>query len=483
MGRCLTVLTRARQIFLFSFVAAVQLLLAPAVQAQSFSINDVSVTEGNLSAVNATFTVTLSAPAPAGGVSVDYATADGTATQPGDYTRVPTSRLFFLAGMTTSTITVQVAGDTLIENDETFFVNLTNPQGGTTISDSQGQGTIVNNDFPSASIAVSPASVLENGAPDLIYIVTLDRPNPVASTSVGYTIASGGATNGVDYATITSPLVIPANATSGTIIVNPTGDTTVEPDETVTLTLASGMGYTIGSPSSATGTITNDDAAPNLTINGVSANEGNSGTTNFTFTVSLSTPAPAGGVSFDIATTNNSATAVSDYVARALTGQTIAAGSSSYSFTVAVNGDTAFESNESFFVDVTNVTGAVATVSRGTGLIANDDAAPSLSINDVTVTEGNSGTTNATFTVTLSAATSSTVRVNYATADFTAFQPGDYTATSGTLTFAPGITTQTITVPVIGDTTVELRRSATVWASAPSPMMMRLPCPTSRSTM
>ena len=80
---------------------------------------------------------------------------------------------------------------------------------------------------------------------------------------------------------------------------------------------------------------------------------------------------------------------------------------------------------------------------------------PTLSINDVTVTEGNTGTTPVVFTVTLSAASSQTVTDNYATANGTATMGSDYTATSGTLTFAPGTTSQTITVAVLGDTVKE----------------------------
>ena len=80
---------------------------------------------------------------------------------------------------------------------------------------------------------------------------------------------------------------------------------------------------------------------------------------------------------------------------------------------------------------------------------------PALSINDVTVTEGNAGTTNATFTVSLSASSSQQVTVNFATADDTAIQPGDYTSSSGTLTFASGETTKSITVSVNGDTADE----------------------------
>ncbi len=113
---------------------------------------------------------------------------------------------------------------------------------------------------------------------------------------------------------------------------------------------------------------------PNLTANDVSHNEGNGGNITYSFTVSLSTPAPAGGVTFDIATADGTATAGSDYVSRSLTGQTIAAGNSTYTFDVQVNGDVILEPDETFFVNVTNVTGAVITDGQGRGTIVNDEA-------------------------------------------------------------------------------------------------------------
>lgn len=116
-------------------------------------------------------------------------------------------------------------------------------------------------------------------------------------------------------------------------------------------------------------------AAPSLSINDVSKTEGDSGTTTFTFTVSLSAPAGAGGVSFDIATADGTATAPGDYTAQALTGQSIPQGSTSHTFTVAVNGDTTVESNETFFVNVTNLTGADVADAQGQGTINNDDIA------------------------------------------------------------------------------------------------------------
>ncbi|MEW5992268.1 MAG: ExeM/NucH family extracellular endonuclease [Chloroflexota bacterium] len=112
-----------------------------------------------------------------------------------------------------------------------------------------------------------------------------------------------------------------------------------------------------------------------LSIDDVSASEGNSGTTSFDFTVSLTAPAGPGGVTFDIATADGTATtADSDYVANALTSQSIPEGSSGYAFSVIVNGDTTFEGDESFAVNVTNVSGANLADGQGLGTIVDDDA-------------------------------------------------------------------------------------------------------------
>jgi predicted extracellular nuclease len=121
-----------------------------------------------------------------------------------------------------------------------------------------------------------------------------------------------------------------------------------------------------------------------LSVNDVTVAEGDAGTSTATFTVSLSRPAPAGGVTFDIATSDGTATASSgDYVARSVAGATIPAGSTSYSFPVTVNGDTNFEPDETFAVDVTNVSGATVADGHGIGTIRNDDEAPPVPIHDI----------------------------------------------------------------------------------------------------
>ena len=120
----------------------------------------------------------------------------------------------------------------------------------------------------------------------------------------------------------------------------------------------------------------NSIVLPNLSIDDVSLNEGDAGTTAFNFTVSLSAPAGAGGVTFDIASADGSATAPGDYTANSLTGQTIPQSSSTYTFTVLVNGDTEVEPNKSFFVNATNVSGANVADGQGQGTILDDDTDP-----------------------------------------------------------------------------------------------------------
>ncbi len=116
-----------------------------------------------------------------------------------------------------------------------------------------------------------------------------------------------------------------------------------------------------------------------LSINDVAVTEGDAGTVMAMFTVSLSAPAGAGGVTFDIATadgvTNPATLADNDYVMNSLVGQTIAMGNSTFAFSVTVNGDMAVEANETFLVNVTNVTGATLGDGQGVGTINNDDVA------------------------------------------------------------------------------------------------------------
>ena len=150
---------------------------------------------------------------------------------------------------------------------------------------------------------------------------------------------------------------------------NPTFVATASGNYTVVVTA-------LGCPS-APSAGTSITASCGLSINDVTQIEGNAGTTTFQFTVSLSAPAPAGSVTFDITTADNTATdANNDYEINTLIGQSIPAGSSSTTFNVTVNGDATVEPDETFFVNITNVVGATVTDGQGQGTITNDDCAP-----------------------------------------------------------------------------------------------------------
>ena len=182
--------------------------------------------------------------------------------------------------------------------------------------------------------------------------------------------------------------------------------------------------------------------------------EGNAGTVNAAFTVTLS-PSSSSTVTVKYTTANGTATSGSDYVAASGT-LTFTAGQTSKTISVAVNGDTADEPNETFYLGLSNPTNAtIGTAQAAATIVDNDLPAVSMSINNVSVAEGNSGTRNAVLTVTLSGTTAQTVTVNYATANGTATAGSDYSAAIGSLTFTPGQTSRTISIVVNGDTTVE----------------------------
>jgi hypothetical protein len=122
--------------------------------------------------------------------------------------------------------------------------------------------------------------------------------------------------------------------------------------------------------------------------------------------------------------------------------------------TVLVDGDGVFEPDERFFADLSNASVWV-TQSRGVGTILNDEPPPSISVSDVSATEGNSGTKPFTFVLTLSGPSAGPITVSYGTADDTARAGSDYVATSGAVTFSPFQTTASVSVWVIGDATYE----------------------------
>jgi hypothetical protein len=531
---------------------------APPVPA--ISIDNVSVTEGNSGTKTVDFTVSLSM-TPTTTVTVDYATANGTATSPSDYLSTG-GTLTFAPGETSKTVSVTVNGDTLVEADETFFVNLTNQSANAIISDNQGQGTILNDDAATLAIsqvyggggttgaqyqndfveiynrgtatinfALTPYSIQYAGATsNFATTPTATSLTPLNSGTIApgqYFLVQEGSTNTVSCGNAPCGVVLPTPDATGNInlaatagkvalVVGTTGvSATSCPGDDLSTTPTNpggnnivdfvGYGTTAAcyegtGPAAAPGNTTadlrkaggcvdtNDNAAdflvvtpnprnssspindcsnikPDITINDVTVTEGDTGTKTVDFTVTLSASSTQ-TVTVDYATSDGTATAGSDY--QSASGMlTFNPGETSKPITINIIGDTLDEPNETFFVNLANAANAVIADGQGQGTITDNDAAPTISINDASVAEGNSATTPADFTVTLSAPSSFTVTVSYATADGSASNPGDYQSTSGTLTFAPGETTKTITVPVNGDTTFESNETFLVNLTTP----------------
>ena len=238
------------------------------------------------------------------------------------------------------------------------------------------------------------------------------------------------------------------------------GDTKFELDEAFNVNLTAPSGATLGD-GIAVGTINNDDAPPTVSITDVNELEGNSGTTAFVFTAQLSSVSTV-AATVDARRGRHRHAADNDYTAASAT-LTFPPGVTSQTFTVLVNGDTKYELNETFGVNLANPTGTTVVDGAGVGTITNDDPQPVISITDVSHPEGNAGATPFVFTVQLSNASSQTVSVMAATANGTATTiDNDYASNTQPVTFVPGVTSQTFIVVGNGDLTVESDEAFTV---------------------
>ncbi len=310
---------------------------------------------------------------------------------------------------------------------------------------------------PTLQLSTDPAAVTEGS--DISLTVTSDRAL-TGDLPVSLTLSDRGS-SGFDADDIpgtlgprdfTASFGVTAG-TTGTVTIPTSTDSDTEGAETYTITLNDGAGYALGTDKTADGTLNDPPQSPALSIADVTAAE--NGT--FTFTVTAA-PAPSSQVTFKYTVTAESgdtATADTDFTAVATaTAATIAANASSTTITVSVTDDALDEADETFTVKLSEPSsGVTLSDATATGTIEDDDDPPALAIADpAAVTEGDSGSTDMIFTVTLDAASGRAVTVDYAVdATSTATASTDFTGGAGTLTFAAGDTSKTITVSVTGD--------------------------------
>lgn len=218
----------------------------------SLTVSPASVNEDGAANLVFTFTRTGSL---TNVLTINYSLA-GTATNGVDYGAIGNS-VTFLAGSNTATVIVNPTADTVFENTETVSLTLSGGSGYLIATPGAVTGSIVNDDTQ-VSLSVSPSTVNEDGAANLLY--TFTRAGITANALTVNYLVSGTAANGLDYGAIGTSVSFAPGATTATVTVDPLADTLGEFNETVVLTLASGAGYSIGSASTATGTIVNDDS-------------------------------------------------------------------------------------------------------------------------------------------------------------------------------------------------------------------------------
>jgi Ca2+-binding RTX toxin-like protein len=336
---------------------------------------------------------------------------------------------------------------------------------GAVISDVAGNNLVVpvlDNDTvtvtqTTVTISATDANASEAGQDPGTFRISRTGPSTNALT-VSYTV-SGTATNGTDYTpNLTGSAVILAGNSFVDVTITPADDNLDEEDETVILSLTDTADYDLGTPTTATVTITDDDPAPTLSIGSATVIEGGTAT----LTVSLSTISGQ-TVTANFGTTAGTAQSPADFTANSGT-ITFTPGTTIQTITVTTIDDTIDEEDETFTIGLSGATNATIGVGTGTATIQDNDNAPTLSITDATVTEGGI----ARFTATLSNASAFTTSANFSTIGNSATAGSDFVnISSSTITFAPGVTTQTISVNTINDSINEPTETFTVTLSNP----------------
>ena len=329
-------------------------------------------------------------------------------------------------------------------------------------------------------LTLAPASVHEgDGATEVTVTASLDAAPRTEATEVTVSVAGDTATEGTDFTAVDDfTVTIPAmqTSTTTTFTFSPIQDEIDEPDETVVVTgTASASGLPVARPS-ATVTVVDDDAAPEITIAAAQPQQGGvtegSGAT-ADFVVGLSAPSGK-DVSVTYSTRGGTATALDDFIGQSDVLLTFAPGEVEKTISILLVDDDLYEARpEQFTVQL--FLPRNASVAEGNtfavGTIVDDDPEPTLSIAADAGGRGDEGPI--TFTVTLSEASGGPVAVFYATEDGTATggvesEGADYESVPrGLLVFRPGDTQQTLTVDVFDDDLAEGEETFTVRLSQP----------------
>ncbi|OWY24595.1 T9SS C-terminal target domain-containing protein [Sphingobacteriales bacterium UPWRP_1] len=431
----------------------------------TLTINDITVTEG----VNPTATLQIcTSVISSSAITVTYTTSNGTANAGSDYTATMAVATI-PAGQTCVNVTIPIIDDNINEPTETFTVNLTNPNNAT-IADPQGVVTILDTDTPPClvSIQITGKACNNNGTPSNPNDDTYTFVLTVTGAGTGSTW-SGSFNNAALGVYQFGPTLYNTPVPMGPFPAGPfTGGPSVPP-----LYFPNGLDITINvndtaNPACAANTIVTSpgpcsNVIPTLTINDITVNE-NAGTA----TLQICTSGVSGSpITVQYVTSNSSAIAGSDYTTTSGTA-TIPAGQTCVNVTIPIIDDNINEPTETFTVNLTNPNNATIADPQGVVTILDNDVAPqpTLTINDITVTEGVNPT--ATLQICTSVISSSAITVTYTTSNGTANAGSDYTATMAVATIPAGQTCVNVTIPIIDDNINEPTETFTVNLTNPT---------------
>jgi len=419
----------------------------------SMSLSTVSVSE---TAATLSITATRSTGS-SGAVSVNYATANGTATAGSDYTAASGTFVWVNGELGPKTVPITLIDDALEEPDETFAVNLSNPTGSARLQQASTTVTVLDNDANPGQLRFAVSSRSASEAAATVQIDVERFGGSLGAVSIQYATVAGTALAPGDY-TFTSGTLNWANGdtTTHSFSIPVVNDTIYETDESFTVILSNpGGGAVLTTPSVETVTITNDDP-PNgilaFAIDSVTVTEGGQAVLQVT-----RTNGSGGPVQVDYATSNQGATAPDDFVTA--TGTLTWANGDTTSKTITVNtvDDAVDEPTETFLVTLTNLSGgASAGLTHATVSITDNDVGPTgtLAMTAAAVsTNESSGTLN--LAVQRTGGFSGAATVNFATQDFTALAGSDYTGQSGTLNWADGDTAPKVIALAIANDTLD----------------------------
>lgn len=395
-------------------------------------------------------------------VTFDFATVENSAKAGVDYDTAIGNNKAIPAGETSVYVPVQTREDDFDESTETLFLDVADVHNAT-VADGRGTGSILDDDEPAKpKLFVSDETVNEGDA--VWFKVFLDQRAP-STVSFDYTTQDGDAKAPADYdATKDFNRVIAKGDTHVWVKVMTREDDFDESNEAFYLKVFDVQGATVADDTGKA-VILDDDPTPapkpTLNVHNDSVDEG--GYAYFDVTLSFKAPQD---VTFDFATADDSAKAGASLDYNALTGNDVKIPKGSDSITIAVktNQDTLDEINETFFLNVSDLKGAVPGDLQGKATIVDDDKEPSLAIGSDQKAED----IHAVLKVDLSAPSGKVVKVSWTTRDGTAkVADKDYVADHGTLTFQPGETTKNIAVEVLKDSITENEEEFYVDLSGP----------------